>query len=228
MYLQWRVQSTSHGQGKEWKSTFLQTRKDYSTDISTTQKCHRYLKNIQVHSVSSSFTPWQQGCIYFEESCHSRWAMREQDSRAMPGATFFLPELWAHSSQVSHFWFTWCGLLQAAVFSWIQRSSLGKKNEYCRTDLLTHTSSSLNSAVSCWPSTKRQVSADSGISAAVVPGPKLSLFGFWVGFFPFVFQERKGWTMQGQKSSKAGVMTMCQRKVHSAFWQQGLVLSLRN
>lgn len=76
-------------QVKEWTSTFLQTRKDYSTDISSTQKCHRYSKNIQAHSVSSSFTLWQQACIYFEESCHCRWAMREQDSRAMPGATFF-------------------------------------------------------------------------------------------------------------------------------------------
>lgn len=77
-------------QVKEWTSTFLQTRKHYSTDISSTEKCHRYLKNIQTLSVSSSFTPWQQGCVCFEEeSYHSRWARREQDSRTVPGATFF-------------------------------------------------------------------------------------------------------------------------------------------
>lgn len=79
-----------HCQVKEWILNFLQTRKDYSTDISSTQKCHRYLKNIQAHSVSSSFIPWQKCCICFEEeSCHSRWTMREQDFRAVPRATFF-------------------------------------------------------------------------------------------------------------------------------------------
>lgn len=74
-------------QVKEWISNFLQTRKDY---ISSTQKCHTYVKNIQAHSVSSSFIPWQKCCICFEEeSCHSRWTMGEQDSRTVPRATFF-------------------------------------------------------------------------------------------------------------------------------------------
>ena len=44
-------------------------------------------------------------------------------------------------------------------------------------------------------------------------------------FFRLFFKREKAGQWQGQKSSKGGVMTVCQRELRSAFWQWGIVSS---
>lgn len=189
------------------------------------------IKNIQTHSVSSSFTPWHQGCICFEEeSCHSRWTMREQkDSRAMSRNTFF----YLSHRYTYHKCLTFgshdvdsCKLQSSSgsrEAAWIRRMNTAEL-----TSSLTHLPLWMPQSAAGQEPRGKYLQTLAFLQLLSWSQIRLVWFCWVWGFFPFVFKREKAGQWQGQKSSKAGVIIVCQRKVHSVFWQQGLVFSVRN
>lgn len=217
-------------QVREWISTFLQTRKDYSIDIPSTQKSHRYLKTFKPtlwaavsHHGSRVVFVLRRRAVTPDELWSDRRTL--ELCLELHFSTWTVDALITSVSLLVHMTET-----AASCSLFLDPEKQPEEEEWALQNWPLHSHIFL---FEC-PNQLLAKNQGAGICrlwhfCSCCSWPQIRLVWFFGGFFFHLFFKReKAGQWQGQKSSKAGVMIVCQRKVHSAFWQQGLAFSVRN